>query len=197
MLLNYIETKVWLSMIVISLVYISDYYLTLAQSKLYQKGAKNHFEIEGGIELNPRFRDDINKQKTLSTNFIKSLIILNITTLMFYSLKITNIINPMEILFGTFLLAELYIHTKHLKSLFLYKTALKSEGIGGKIIYSRKFVHESSAIDLAIFAGFYLVLWGLSGKLFFVYGSLACLVLALSQKNWLKKYQKSKAKKLI
>jgi len=114
---------------------------------------------------------------------------------MFWLSKIDNNKNMIEFFLGAWILTEAFIHTRHSKSFYLYKAAVKSDGLSGQIKYSRLLAHKLAAIDALTFTAFYFVLWLLLGRIFFIGGALTCLFSALVQRKWLKKNISEMSKK--
>lgn len=193
MFLNYLINNFWFSALIVSILYISDYFFTLKNSELYQKNTKNFIELEGGVELNPLYRKDINKLKKFNSKFFIALIGLNLLLLFVWytSVAIGQSANSLEFFLGAFILTEFFIHTRHIRSYFQNRAALKPGDIEGHLKYSRSFMHKSAAVDALVFAVIYFIFWALVGRQFFLGGAFTCLVLALAQKFWLKNYLKN------
>lgn len=193
MLIDFILQNYWLVAVSISFIYISDYFWTLKTSQLYQSGVNRCLEVEGGIELNPLYRKDINQLKKYNFKFLLILIGLN---LLLFIVWFTTVIlghnsSSFELVFGSFILTEFFVHTRHFKNYFQAKSILKGGEIEGHIKYSRSFMHKATTIDALAFAFIYLFLWLLFGRSFFLGGVIACLSLSFMQKFWCKKYLKT------
>jgi len=188
MILDYIINHYWLAGLIIVILYVSDYYLTLLQSKMYHAGAKNTISLDGGIELNPQWQKDIQSLKKINPKFIIAVFLVIIMTGFIWLLsKSSGSMQPFEIVFGGFVLMEFFIHTRHFKSLFLYKSILQNKGVTGYIAYSRFFAHKSAAIDAMIFAVMYSIFGLFTNEILFFGGAVSCLSVAFAQKKWLKK----------
>lgn len=187
MFLDYSINHFWFAAFIISFLFLSDYLITRKCSALYHRGASKTLDLEGGIELNPIWQEDIYKQKKINLKFL--LIIIILIFLIYFIWK--NFVpagysGPYEFLLGGIILSELFIHTRHFKNLFLFKEIL-GKRIIGEIKYTRPSMHYLAAKDAVVFALFYLVLALLVGRAFFWGGAFSCLNLALIQKFWLKR----------
>jgi len=186
--IDYLTGHIWFALAVISLFYLSDYFLTRKQARLYANGAKDHIEIEGGIELNPVYREEMLAPKRISKRFVLTFIIINVVFYLFWSMtRESGSAKPFEFLLGSWILVECFIHSRHLRTYPLYAMMTDHKTVTGKINYSRGVAHKLAAIDARIFALFYFFLLLLTGRVFFLGGAFTCLVLAHSQKKWLKK----------
>lgn len=195
MIFDYLANNMWLSIVVFTMISISDYAWTLAQARLYDAGIKKYIEIEGGIELNPRYREDINKKKAFNPVFARALVLSNVLLILIFVLdKFAENHIAAKLLISCILLAQIFIHTRHIKQYLLYKNLLKNGGVIGKIAYSRKYAHATTEIDAIVFAGLYVVIAIISGQVIFLNGAFMCVVIALYQKKWLEKYQQSSKK---
>ena len=171
---------------------MSDYFITLKISSLYHAGVKDVIELEGGIELNPKWQKDIYNLKKVNVRFLLILLFLNILLYIVWlsTAKISSTFF-FETLLGMIILSEAFIHTRHFHSLIKSKAILVKEGIEGKIRYKRPIMHRMAALDALTFAGLYLLLYILVGRFFFLGGAATCLSLYTTQKKWLKKNQES------
>ncbi len=188
MLVDYLINNIWPALIIISLVYFSDYYLTLTAARLYEKGAKKHFSYEGGIELNPLYKKSFENVRNLKhRRFIITLIAMNTMTYLLWLLSRPNSPGAFELFLGGFILSEAFVHIRHLRNLAMFRRAVSSDGISGQISYSRNCMHNLARIDAFTFALLYLILAILFWRTFFLGGFITCLSLANAQKKWLKK----------
>src|SRR5258708_24977486 len=68
-LLDLFLNNIWLAIALWAGLYCLDYILTITAARLYRDGAEQHYTFPEGIELNPIFRDDIAKIRTISFRF--------------------------------------------------------------------------------------------------------------------------------
>lgn len=188
MILDYFLQNFWPCAVLTAVLLISDYYLSLWQSKLYHSGAKEVVTIDGGIELNPQWQKDINKITKLNIRHILQVILFIIILWLVWTLaKMGPDMKPFEFVFGSIVLVQLFIHLRHIKGLYLYSSIVKKSGVSGHINYSRPFAHKSAAVDATAFGIMCLILAALTSRFLFLGGALTCAVIALSQRKWLKK----------
>jgi len=57
-----------------TILYISDYSLTIACARLYQAGAREKIAFEGSYEITPYYQGDINALRSLSPRFLAALL---------------------------------------------------------------------------------------------------------------------------
>ena len=60
---NPLLTRLWPGLFVWSVLYVSDYALTLTCARLYRAGVSNKIAFEGSFEINPYFQADIDLLK--------------------------------------------------------------------------------------------------------------------------------------
>jgi len=63
---NFFFDSFWPGAVAWSVLYVSDYVLTLTCARLYQMGAKEKIVFEGSYELTPFFQKDINSLRKIS-----------------------------------------------------------------------------------------------------------------------------------
>lgn len=167
--------------------------MTWKSSRLYQDSKNNHLKYEGGIELNPIFRKNINKLDKISPKFIILFILLNTLLSVFWFLFVRNGLAPkaFEFILGAFILSQFFVHTRHYQNYFLFKATIESKWLEGKIEYKRPLMHELAGVNALTFSIIYLLLYLLTFKVFFLGGAVNCLALFNSQRKWLKKYNSS------
>lgn len=193
MLLDYLIHHGWAAALSIGLIYVSDYYWTIKCSKLYKEGADKHFVYEGGIELNPIFRKDIEKAKRSNPKFIVILIgLVLLVYLTWYNVVLIHEQTGLfEFLLGILILTEVFVHTRHSYNFYQFHAAKSSDGISGQIKFERYIMHKLAKKGAYTFAFLYFAFYLLIGRVFFLGGAIECLLLGLMQKKWFKKNLKS------
>jgi hypothetical protein len=83
---------------------------------------------------------------------------------------------------GGYLLLELSVHMRHIRNLAYFRRMKNSQGVSGKIEYSAWLTLQISAMDLTAFAALFLVVFLLTGRLFFAGGAIGCAVTGI--KHW-------------
>src|SRR5678816_4503657 len=106
----------WPGAIAWSLIYISDYSLTLSCARMYQGGANQTFVLEGSYELNPVFQADIDSLKFWSPRFIGALIASVGLLISIWWLSSVSETDLYRFALGSMICMELAIHTRHLRN---------------------------------------------------------------------------------
>jgi hypothetical protein len=172
-----------------TVLYISDYYLTIYAARLYQSGAKDHFSFEGSIEITPYYQEDVNALRRISPRFILMLImsfglilLLWLATVKFYSTP-----GLFSFGIGALILREAVVHIRHARNIFLFREACHSSGIEGRITYPRWLTLKASALELLSFAFLFLGLSLIGGSWFFIGGAFSCLGTSIRHFQYSKK----------
>jgi hypothetical protein len=177
-LLDLFLNKIWLAIGVWAGLYCLDYAFTIKAARLYRDGAQQHFVFPEGIELNPFFRDDIAKIRTLSFRFFLTLFFIGGLLLTVY---VAQIPEAFAVLWGMFVGIQLANHCRHLHGLAAYSHARRSAGLSGKIQYEHWLSLRLSSVDFFCFGLLFLILFSFWGHLFALGAALGCLSLALRQ----------------
>src|SRR5437870_5323176 len=85
--------------------------LNLTAARLYRDGAQQHYAFPEGIELNPFFRDDVAKIRTISFRFFLLLFFVVGLLLIMYEL---NIPEAFAVVWGMFVGIQLANHCRHI-----------------------------------------------------------------------------------
>jgi len=180
MLLNLAKTNVWVTLLIWVVLYISDYALTLIGARL-RAAQIAHISTGGSYELNTYFIKDIDKQTIFSVRFILALIWSTFALGIFWVLARVGTFEmaAFETVLGGFVLMELTIHIRHLRNIFTFRRQKVAGEIAGTIQFSRRYIYWTSAVDLALFAAFYMILFLFLGHVFFLGGALSCAALAV------------------
>jgi hypothetical protein len=168
--------NVWVVLGIWSLLYISDYALTIIGAKLHRRGACAHFAFEKGYELNPLFQKDIELLRYLSPRFILMLFITCFLIWLVHALLWKSIPNLYAFLVGAYLFVELCIHFRHVKNIFLFRYAKEGKGVRGKIEYSRWLSFRLSAVEFICFSGLFVISFIITGSYFLLGGAVTCFL---------------------
>lgn len=184
MLLDLLLDNVWPALLVWAALYISDYVLTLRSARLYQGGGNQHVVYEKGIELTPYYRGEIAALRSISPRF---LFMLGFSCLLLWLVWfLSQLWGPDSLLFevviGAYLLLEVSVHMRHIRNLAYFGYLKRSRGVSGKIEYSAWLTLQISTVDLAAFAILFLIVFWLTGRLFFAGGAIGCAVTGF--KHW-------------
>jgi hypothetical protein len=167
----------WPGLFFWTLIYLSDYWLTVKVARMYR--ANPHFEFEGSLELTPQFEKDVDALKPISRRHIILLVITNLILLILWGLFAWAEYTPAFALFlGMFILMEVGVHLRHVRSYFMLAQDQSKGGLEGKVYYRRWFVFGNSAFEFFSLAMLFLLTAVLTYSLFFTGGALACLSLA-------------------
>jgi hypothetical protein len=171
-----------------TVLYISDYTLTLKCAKLYRSGVSDKIAFEGSFELNPNFQADIDSLRTWSPRFLAALLVSGVWLTIIWWLSWGSQPGLYQFALGALILIQLAIHIRHLRNLFLFRVIVSSNAVEGRISYSRQVVLRMSAVEIFAFSALYLVLFAFTQSWFVLGGALACLALALKHLRLGQKY---------
>ena len=158
--------------------YISDYTLTLVAARLYHAGAKDKIVLEGSYEINPFYQRDIDSLRTISPRFILALLL---TLVLLFSLWWLSV-EMYAFALGAMVLMEMTLHVRHVRNLFLFRAILRTDGVSGRIEYSRPLMLKLSSLEILMFAALFILLFAYSPSWFVLGGVISCL--SLSVKHW-------------
>lgn len=162
------------------ILYISDYYMTLAAAKGYKEAGVIQFEKS--LELNPAFQKDINSQTKVSTRHLIFLFIYSMAIPIFWfiTVQMFEVYWAYSFFIGALILMEVTIHMRHLRNLYLLYVFRNSGGITGSITYAQWFSYKISAFDFYLFSILYLLFFLLTYSFFFLGGLVICLRIGVS-----------------
>ena len=171
--------NVWIILLLWSVVYLGDYFLTIYSAKKFRDKLSDHYEFERSFELNPIFEKDVNSLRTISPRHI---VFWLLTSILLYLLRLTtNLLNIPQLfyfMFGTLFLSEIAIHLRHIRNIAI----IKSYGVGaiiGQIKYSYWFGLKLSAWEMFGFSIVYGVFSLTERSWFFVGGAVGCLIISI------------------
>jgi hypothetical protein len=175
---TYFFERLWPGLTLWGLLYISDYYLTLMCARLYQRGVREKLELEGSYEITPYFQADIDSLRAISPRFIAAWLWTEawLAATWWFSSQSTLLLYQM--VFGAMVSVELAIHIRHFRNLFLFRAIASSDGVQGRIQYSRPLSLRISSVDLYGFAALFLVISFFTQSCFTLGGALSCFVTA-------------------
>jgi hypothetical protein len=169
--------SLWAGPVLWMMLYISDYYLTIASARLYR--AQDKIVFEGSYEITPIFQADVNALRSISPRFI---VMLAATTGCLFLFTSTAESEEMHhtyvIILGAMCLLEVTVHMRHLHNLFLFGKGLSA--LKGRLEYPRGLILRISALDILLYAGLYAFLFAATGSSFILGGTIACTALAIN-----------------
>jgi hypothetical protein len=185
-------TALWPSLTLCTILYILDYYLTIAGARLYRRGARQILVMEGSYELNPRFQKDIDQLRWFSGGFVRALIsLLAILSLIWWLAQQAEIPWLFTLYVGFFVGLELAIQRRHLQNLFMFRSIVKPGAAIGQITYTRALILKQSSFDMLVFALLFATLSFLTWSLFLLGGAFGCLSVAIKHAVLARKTQQT------
>ena len=169
--------SLWPGLVSWVVLYCSDYFLTIHCARIYQAGVRDKFVLEGSYELTPYFQKDVDFLRSVSPRFVLALIGTSGTLALIWYLtqKVMPWPDAYLFLLGTLVLVAFSVHVRHVRNLYLFRMAPRSEAIRGRIEYRRFLLLRLSAIELASFSAIYLVVFLVTHSSFVLGGSVTCL----------------------
>jgi hypothetical protein len=171
----FLFNSIWPGLAVWTVLYISDYTLTLICARLYRSGVNQKIAIEGSFELNPLFQRDIDALRRFSPRFLA---MLGFTTLFLWWVWFLSLQSSpafYAFVLGSWVLLEVVIHVRHLRNLATFRQILNQDFVRGRIEYSRKFTLRVSAFEILTFAGALLVIFAFTQSWFILGGVASCI----------------------
>ena len=179
---TWLTTDPWIGMLVWTIVYISDYAMTIASARKYRSNP--HLEFEGSFELTPQFERDVNALNPISRWHILMLLLTNALLLVFWWLfSLLDYRQGFLFVLGMLILMEAGIHFRHFRTWHLLTANESQGGLEGKITYRRWLLYSTSAFEFLSFSILFLVTAALTRSLFFIGGALSCLSLAINHQR--------------
>jgi hypothetical protein len=189
---SFILSNIWLSMILWGLVYLFDYYLTLYAARELRTQFHETLVHEGGYELTPVFRDDIHKLRPISRAFLWRWLLSMVLVFAVYRI---SLLLPYygwilyDFMLGALLLREGAIYMRHARNIAVIRLGRHPGAMRGSIEYSRWFSLRASAVELASFGVFFLILALLLQSWFFFGGGLVTALTGLQHRLYARKTQ--------
>ena len=183
-LAKFMGSNLWPGLVIWTLLYCSDYYLTLACARMYRDRVREMIAFEGSFEITPSYQQDIDALRRWSPRFVKALARSLILLPLFWWCSM-QLREPAFYLFllGALILVEVPIHTRHLKNFFLFRDLIRIGGVRGRIEYPRPVTLRLSATEFLIWAGLFGVLFLITREWFVLGGAFKCAVVALKHRK--------------
>jgi hypothetical protein len=183
--------NLWPGMVAWSILYVSDYALTITCAHLYRAGANEKIVFEGSYEITPYFQNDINSLRLISPRFLAMLLLS--TSLLVLMWVLTRQSQPQfyQFVLGSMILLELTIHVRHLRNFFLFRSINYTDAVRGRIEYSRALMLRMSSLECFVFSGLYLVLFMFTQSWFILGGVAGLFSLAVKHRRLAAKLPKS------
>jgi hypothetical protein len=163
-----------------------DHFLTRYETHLYHAGAKRYFNIKG------RYGGDTGSQDVglwrglMDMGLVFSVLILGGGIYAAWEFFMRQSERPEIFMFliGGLILYESATSLRHLRTVMLFRHALRGEGLQGKIEYSERLSHTLAYIELYGFTAFYLLLFLIFWSWFFLGGALTCFIASRRWRDW-------------
>jgi hypothetical protein len=169
--------RLWPGLVAWTILYISDYSLTIACARLYQAGARDTIVFEGSYEITPYYQRDINALRRVSPRFLAALLLSLVWLAAVWWLADQWWPPVYPFALGAVILLELAIHMRHVRNLVLFRAIVGSEAVRGRIEYPRRLMLRMSSIELLAFSGLFMVMFLFTGSWFVLGGAATCLSL--------------------
>ena len=180
---NFFFDSLWPGLAVWTVLYISDYSLTLKCARLYKGGASEKIRLEGSYEITPFFQRDIDTLNPLSTRFLLMLLVNSFSLAGVWFLSRDSALPLYNFVLGAVVLSQLTIHVRHLRNLATFRGMTKPDAVGGRIEFSRKFSLSLSASELFVFSGLWFLVFVFTTSWFVLGGAVACLSIAVKHRR--------------
>ena len=193
MLLDLFFLSPWPGVLLWAALYTSDLLFTMACARLYQQGGRERITFEGSFEITPYYQKDVDHLRRFSPRFLFAMAATCGIQALLWHLTMGDVFLPEWYLFGlgAMTIAQLTIHVRHLRNLFLFRAIAANDGISGHIEYTRPVMLRLSAVELLSFAVVYAVLFAVTESMFVLGGATACGALAVNHRLLAKKAQRS------
>ena len=180
---NFFFNTLWPGLKVWCVLYISDYALTITCARLYRAGVSEKLALEGSYEITPYFQRDIDSLRLVSPRFLAMLVWGAVMLTGFWLLARHSWSGLYNFGLGSMVLVQLAIHVRHLRNLVLFRAIINTDGVRGRIEYSRPLMLRMSACELLTFSGLFFLLFVFTQHWFMLGGATACLSTALKHRR--------------
>lgn len=174
MFLSTVLSNAWLAVGLWAALFCLDYVLTLKAARMYQMGANKHFIFSGGYELNPYFKEDIARLRSLSFRFLLMLIMVAGFLLIIHALA-----EIFAFVWGMLVGVQLVVQLRHINNLVRFYYARDSRGMTGRIETDHWLSLRLSAAGFLSFAILFLFLFLLLGSLVLLGATVGCFSVSL------------------
>lgn len=177
MLIDLLVASPWMVALSWAILSIFDFSATMLFSRAYREFLSATVQYERGVEMNPLFEKDVQQVKWFSPRYI--VLMLGVTLLIGFT---GNWLPPktFEMVAGTAILLVLVVDLRHIENLsFVWFMKSDPEGFKGKIAQSYKLSQRRVAVSVFNTGVLYLIVFLLTGRVFFIGGALVSVLLAI------------------
>ncbi len=185
---TFLVDNLWPGMVVWSVLYISDYSLTLACARLYRRGVSARIVFEGSFEITPYFQSDIDSLKVVSPRFVAAMLLTWVYLAAVWFLAVQSQPHLYEFVLGALISSQLAVHVRHFRNLFLFRAIAGTDAVQGRIQYPRPLMLRMSSVELLAFSVSFGVLFVFTSSWFLLGGAIACLGIALKHRRLANKH---------
>ncbi len=159
--------------------------MTMTCARLYQQGARERIAFEGSYEITPYYQGDVDALRMASPRFLLALVATCAIQAMLWYVAMGTQVLPQAYLFavGMMVGAQLTIHVRHIRNLFLFRAILAGDGITGRIEYGRPVMLRLSAVELTSFAGLYAIVAAITLSWFILGAAVICVAMAANHRT--------------
>lgn len=177
--------QVGLTTLLGAIFFVFDAFLTFQASYLYHAGAKDHIVYEGLYDP-PEVYGKPAQQRLLSPIFLLKLGFLCLMLIGGWIVLVRRLNRPEVFLFllGGLFLYQLAVILIGFRRVMLFRSAARSEGIRGQVVYSQRQVWMQTILELYGFVVLYLLVFLVAGGWFFLGGVLTCFISSRRQRDW-------------
>ena len=163
---------VWTAVLVYSALSMSDYRLSIAGKRWWDRGAKEHYDLGGSYELNPPFEADIDAERPVSPKHLRavaatSVIIVGVWWLTAYAGRLEGVYLGV---IGFFILPQVTVHIRHANNIALFSTVVRRGGVTGKTAVDRWLDMRLSGVLFWLFSAVWAVFYLLTSDPLFLGG---------------------------
>jgi len=174
-MLDFFVDSVWPGIAAWTVLFISDYALTIWCASLYRKHVQAVITFDGSYELTPMYQRDVDALRLVSPRFLGSLLS-SAAVLAFLWVAVRPTLPLLYgFVLGAMLLLEMTVHVRHVRNLCMFRDVARGGSIQGRIEYSRPMMLRMSAVELVAFSVMYFVIF-LFTQSWFVLGGVASCV---------------------
>lgn len=177
MLIDTLVENPWLVALSWAVLSIFDFTATMLYSKAYRDFLSSTVQYERGVEMNPMFEKDVQQLRWFSPRYF--LLMLGVTFLIGFA-GAWFPAKAFEMLAGTAILLILVVDLRHIENLsFVWFLKSDPEGFKGKIEQSYKLSQRRVAVNAFNTGVLYLIVFLLTGRIFFIGGTIVSVLLAI------------------
>lgn len=179
--MNWLINSVW-SILFWAVLYTSNHLLAVFSGQMSEKGAERHLVYEVDRLALPVAQKSPAQRTLFSGRFLLSLALMMLMLTFFWYSRDNPLYFPglYEFVLGGMLLLQGVAHIRYARQLTLLWYAQASQGIKGQVEFSAWLDYRQSAFELLAFGVLYVMIYFLTGRVFFLGGAVLCLITGLA-----------------